>query len=281
MAGGPAAAGRLGVVEIYRRSLKPSDLRFNNWVCRPVAALVVYLLRPTAVTPNQVTFLSLLVALIGDATLLFCPGRVGLAMAALLLYISFVFDCADGQLARIKGQSSPVGAYLDFLMDEIKAVALIAAVAVRLSTDLTALPLLPQQSPGLGWLLGGLFGVVVAASGCSVTTFMRRPEYFEAVHGQPAERVPGFTALRPIGGQPAPAATGVKRLILAPVRLLEWLGKLALHYPAWFYIPALLGRLEWFFVPYVVAHTLYLGRSGLVILLKLGRPIRPPIASPS
>jgi hypothetical protein len=268
------AGERLGVVEIYRRSLKPHDLRFNNWVCRPVAALFVYLLRPTPVTPNQVTFLSLLVALLGDAALLFCPGRMGLAAAALLLYLSFVFDCTDGQLARIKGQSSTVGAYLDFLMDEIKAVALIAAVALRLSRDLTALPLLPEIPPSDGWLLLGLLGVVVAASGCSVTTFMRRPEYFEATTGKKAERVPGFTALREADATATKPPSGVRQLLLLPVRILEWLGKLALHYPAWFYIPALLGRLEWFLIPYLVAHTLYLGRSGLVILIKLGRPLR-------
>src|SRR5690242_11629052 len=153
MAGAPSA-GRPGVIEIYRRSLKPADLRFNNYACRPLAAVFVYLFYSTPITPNQVTFLSMLVALVGDATLLFCPGRVGLGMAALLLYLSFVLDCADGQLARVKGMSSSVGSYLDFLMDEIKAVALIAAVAGRLATDAVALPLplLSDVSVRLAWL---------------------------------------------------------------------------------------------------------------------------------
>ena len=35
--------------------------------------------------------------------------------------------------------------------------------------------------------------VVIAASGISITTFTRRPEYFESVTGQKSERVPGFT----------------------------------------------------------------------------------------
>jgi hypothetical protein len=282
----PARPSRPGVVEIYRRSLKPQDLRFNNWACRPLAAVFVWLLFYVPITPNQITFLSLFVALLADAALLFCPGRTGLGAAALLLYLAFVLDCTDGQLARLRGQTSSVGSYLDFLMDEIKAVALIAAVAGRLALDQTTVPglawltaQLPTLSPlpaaRLAWLGLGLVGVVIAASGISITTFMRRPEYFEAVHGKPAEKVPGFTALRAAETTPAPPASPLKRLVMLPIRTLEWLGKLTLHYPAWFYIPALLGQIEWFLLPYLAAHTLYLGRSALIVLVRLGRPARP------
>ena len=86
----PASVGPLSVVEIYRRSVKADDLRFNRYIARPKAALLVYLLRPTPITPNQVTLLSLLTALIGLATLLLCPGQVGLIAAALVLLLAFV-----------------------------------------------------------------------------------------------------------------------------------------------------------------------------------------------
>jgi phosphatidylglycerophosphate synthase len=39
--------------------------------------------------------------------------------AALVLELSYILDCTDGQLARLKHQTSPVGAHLDFLMDEL------------------------------------------------------------------------------------------------------------------------------------------------------------------
>ena len=271
--------GPLSIAEIYRKSLKPSDLRFNNWVCRPVAAVVVYLLRPTRVTPNQVTFFSFFVHLLGCAALLFCRSREGLWAAALFGYFAFVLDCADGQLARITGRTSPVGSYLDFLVDELKAFTLIAAVAGRLALQGAEIPwpltsglelanLAP--SPTVFWLGLGLCGVVIAASGISITTFTRRPEYFEAVHGKKGERVPGFTRFKEPASD-APPPSPLKRLVMLPVRVLEALGKLALHYPAWFYIPALLGRIEWFLLPYLAAHALYLARAGLVVLVKLGR----------
>jgi phosphatidylglycerophosphate synthase len=271
--------GPLSIAEIYRRSLKPQDYRFNNWVCRPLAAVFVYLLRPTRVTPNQVTFFSFFVHLAGCAALLFFREREGLWAAALIGYLAFVFDCVDGQLARITGRTSPVGSYLDFLVDELKAFTLIAAVAGRLAWIGEPLPpplpwvleLLDLESaPAIFWLAVGLTGVVIAASGISITTFTRRPEYFEAVHGQKGERVPGFTRFKePVEGSRPPSP--VKRLVLLPVRVLEWVGKLALHYPAWFYVPAILGRIEWFLLPYLAAHALYLVRAGLVVLVKLGR----------
>lgn len=269
--------GPLSIAQIYRRSLKPRDLRFNNYACRPLAAVLVYLLRPTKITPNQVTFLSLFVALLADALLALWIAPMGLCMAALCVYLAFVLDCTDGQLARIKGQSSIVGSYLDFMMDEIKAVALIAGVAVHLSRADAALPWAPLAewagSWRLFWLGFGLCGVVVATSGLSLTTFMRRPEYFEATTGKKARRVSGFTALEADepDAAPAPKRSLVGRLVRLPIRILEEAGKLVLHYPAWFYIPALLGHIEWFLIPYVLAHAMYLGRSGLIVLLKLGR----------
>lgn len=265
----PVQTGPLSVVEIYRRSVKAEDLRFNRYIARPKAALLVYLLRPTPITPNQVTLLSLVVSLVGMATLLLCPGLTGLVAAALVLHLAFVLDCVDGQLARIKGLSSPVGAYLDFLVDEIKAVLLVASCAARLAIDgaptLGALPVSSQ----VFWLGLGLLGVCIAAAGISTTTFMRRPEYFEAVHGRKGERVAGYTKFK----EPTEAAPSslLKKIVLLPIRLVEALGKLTLHYPAWFFVPAALGHMEWFLLPYLTAHTLYLGRSWLVVVWKLGR----------
>ncbi len=265
----PVKTGPLSVVEIYRRSVKAEDLRFNRYIARPKAALLVYLLRPTPITPNQVTLLSLVVSLIGLAQLLLCPGLWGLVSAALVLHLAFVLDCVDGQLARIKGLSSPVGAYLDFLVDEIKAVLLIACCAGRLAVEGRAPLLGAPLSPQVFWLAVGLAGVCIAASGISTTTFMRRPEYFEAVHGKKGERVAGYTKFKePEAAKPTSLAGTLVRL---PIRLLEAFGKITLHYPAWFFIPALLGKIEWFLLPYLAAHTMYLGRSWLTVIWKLGR----------
>lgn len=43
--------------------------------------------------------------------------------------LAYAFDCADGQLARVTGQSSPAGARTDLLSDFASQAALVAAVA--------------------------------------------------------------------------------------------------------------------------------------------------------
>lgn len=260
-------AERLSVGKIYRRSIKADDFHFNRYVARPQAALLVYGLHSTRITPNQVTLVSFAVALVAFVTLVFCPGRIGLVAAAAVLHIAFVLDCVDGQLARIKNLSSPVGAYLDFLMDEIKAVLLLGSCAVRLAWTAQTPSFGPTWNAQIVWLTVGLVGCCIASSGISTTTFLRRPEYFEAVHGQKGERVAGYTKLVVLG-TPKRALPSV---LLWPVRLFEGLGRILLHYPAWFFIPACLGKLEWFLWPYLAAHTLYLGRAWLGLVWKLGR----------
>jgi phosphatidylglycerophosphate synthase len=112
-----------------------------------------------------VTLVTLVVFVGGAAMLALCPGYGALVGAAAILEASYVLDCVDGQLARLKGTSSPVGAHLDFLMDEIKAFVLVAAVAIRLW----------RGSNETAWLVEGLLGLVAVATAISLTTFVRRP----------------------------------------------------------------------------------------------------------
>src|SRR3569832_1941669 len=120
------------VAAIYRSSKKKQDINwFTEWIARPPAAVVVYVLRNTPITPNQVTFLSAFVAAGACALLIACLGWVPLVIAAALFEFSFVLDCADGMLARLRKLASPLGHQLDFQMDELKAMLLYGAVAVR------------------------------------------------------------------------------------------------------------------------------------------------------
>src|SRR5690242_16229990 len=106
------------IAAIYRASKKKKDINwFTEWVARPPAAVVVYLLRGTPVTPNQVTFLSAAIAAGACAMLVLLPGWAALVGAAAVFELSFVLDCADGQLARHRKLASPLGHLLDFLMD--------------------------------------------------------------------------------------------------------------------------------------------------------------------
>ncbi|HEV7554582.1 MAG TPA: hypothetical protein VGO00_03945, partial [Kofleriaceae bacterium] len=85
------------IVAIYRASKKKRDINwFTEWVARPPAAVVVYFLRNSPITPNQVTFASAFLAAGACAMFALLPGWTWLVVAALVFEFSFVLDCADG-----------------------------------------------------------------------------------------------------------------------------------------------------------------------------------------
>ena len=70
------------------------------------------LLIPTPVTANGVTVL-MMVAGWAAAGALLIPGLWGALLGALLAQLQMLLDCSDGEVARWKGLSGPVGVFLD------------------------------------------------------------------------------------------------------------------------------------------------------------------------
>jgi phosphatidylglycerophosphate synthase len=239
------------VVDAYRRTRKPKDILWNRFVARPLAAVVIVPLSRTSVTPNQITLATLAVFLVGAGWLALRPGWGALCAGAAILELSYVLDCADGQLARLKGMSSPVGAHLDFLMDELKAFALVAAVAFRLW----------QPAHDSRWLLEGLAGLVVVPGAISLTTFMRRPEYAAATGAAVRQGAGDY-------GEGFAAAAPARR---SPLALVESLGRFLAHYPSYILFVALANRIDLFLHVYLALHAAYAARALLSIARALGR----------
>jgi len=235
------------VAAIYRSSKKKQDINwFTEWIARPPAAVVVYVLRNTPITPNQVTFLSAFVAAGACALLIACLGWVPLVIAAALFEFSFVLDCADGMLARLRKLASPLGHLLDFLMDELKAMLLYGAVAVRMW----------RETGDARMLLVGIAGGFCLASGIALTSFMRRPEYGAK---PPTE-----------DGQPADMKKP-RSLVGWAAFAVEWPARIVVHYPQYIWICALVDRIDLYFWAYGAVNALYLAKSLAVILFRLGR----------
>jgi phosphatidylglycerophosphate synthase len=249
--------GRIG--DVYRRTRKPKDILWNRFVARPLAAVLLVPLQATSITPNQVTLLTLVVFAAGAAMLALAPGWRALVIAAGVIELSYVLDCVDGQLARLKGMSSPVGAHLDFLMDELKAFLLVGATAVRLW--------LPARDAR--WLLEGVVGLIVVAAAISLTTFLRRPEYAAATGSRVSTGAGDYGA----GFGEADAAAAARRRP-APVRALEALGKFIVHYPSYILFVAAANRIDLFLHAYIFMNAAYAARSLLGVAVALGRPAR-------
>ena len=231
----------MSAAEVYRKTRKVPDLFWNAYVCRPIAAVLVDALKDTRITPNQITLSAVFVALGSVAMLLLWPGHAGLIAAVVVFELSYVLDCADGMLARWRATASPVGHLLDFLMDELKAFCLLAAVSVRLF----------QEHGDTRFLLLGLFGLVALASGIALTTFVRRPEV--------------------VGPAVASSAAAPRSPLKRLVGLVEGGAKFLIHYPSYLLYVALFGRIELYFLPYVAINALYAARAFAGVAWRFGR----------
>jgi phosphatidylglycerophosphate synthase len=240
------------VRRIYRESLKPADSLFNLYLARPLAAVVVGALADTGVTPNQVTFAALATMIAGSVVLGAVPGWWGLALGIAGVELSYIFDCADGQLARLTKRTSEVGALLDFLMDELKAYLLVGALSARWFF---------QSQGGPEALIVGLASLIVVASALSLTRFVRTPEYARAT---------GTKQLK--HGEAAGAAHRADRSKLWPV---EMAARAISQYPVTLPVFAIVDRLDLFLYAYGGLHLLYVGRTALPVLWKLGRRPKP------
>ncbi|QTV80189.1 CDP-alcohol phosphatidyltransferase family protein [Microbacterium sp. NIBRBAC000506063] len=83
-------------------------------------------------TPNQVTAVSALLGIAGILTLALVPLWWAGIVAAALLLLGYVFDSADGQLARLQGGGGPAGEWLDHVVDAARAPLVHIGVAVFL-----------------------------------------------------------------------------------------------------------------------------------------------------
>ncbi|EGX54807.1 integral membrane transferase, partial [Streptomyces zinciresistens K42] len=112
-----------------KSAVKSRDGFFTTFFISPYSRYLARWCARRGMTPNQVTTASLITALIAAG----CAAtgtRGGFVAAGLLLILSFVLDCTDGQLARYSLQYSTLGAWLDATFDRAKEYAYYAGLAL-------------------------------------------------------------------------------------------------------------------------------------------------------
>lgn len=146
----------------FRATIKPVEVEelIDLLVHRPLAHLIARAAYPTAITPDQLTVLSMCVGLASGwcAWSARSEGPAWLAAAGTLLIASAVVDCSDGQLARMRQSSSRFGRMLDGLVDAIVQAAVLPPVLVHLWDTHRAAP-----SHAAAWLAAGVVAVVTGA----------------------------------------------------------------------------------------------------------------------
>lgn len=106
---------------------KPASLDglISRYLNRPLSRPAARLLAHTPVTPNEVTLLSLLIA-VGAGWLAYAGHNV---WAAVAVHASSVIDGVDGDLARATGRSSRFGAVFDAVLDRYADAAIAGGAA--------------------------------------------------------------------------------------------------------------------------------------------------------
>ncbi|WP_199537160.1 CDP-alcohol phosphatidyltransferase family protein [Spongiactinospora gelatinilytica] len=105
-----------------RAACKARDAWWTVLLVDPIACrLVRWAAGRTSITPNQVTGLAFVLGVC--AALCFSVGEWGfLALGALFFHLGFIADCVDGKLARLKGNGTTFGLWLDFSLDQVRLV---------------------------------------------------------------------------------------------------------------------------------------------------------------
>ncbi len=137
----------------------------DEWVNHHFSLRITRVLARTPITPNQVTVVSILVAIaLVLSTAL--GGRTGVIVGGCLLQLHNILDSCDGELARLRFQYSKLGQWLDSISDCLADGGFVAACAIAAGG--------PWLTIGLGvvgarlyleadtyrhvWRLGGDFG---------------------------------------------------------------------------------------------------------------------------
>lgn len=143
----PAAERRL-----LSALVKETDGFMARHIDRPISLQVSRLLAPTAVTPNQMTIISVVIGLCG-APFFLSAVWWWQTVGALLFLVHSIVDGCDGELARLKFQESRYGGILDFWGDNIVHVVIFVCMAAGWTLASAAMwPLLLGAAATVGTL---------------------------------------------------------------------------------------------------------------------------------
>ena len=143
---------RLAERRLMRALVKDTDGFMARHVERPISLQISRLLAPTAITPNQMSLISIVVGICGAP--FFLSQRASLQTIGALLFLAHsILDGCDGELARLKFEESRWGGVLDFWGDNVVHVVVFACMAIGWSVAAAARwPLLLGAAAVLGTL---------------------------------------------------------------------------------------------------------------------------------
>ncbi|MEW9546843.1 CDP-alcohol phosphatidyltransferase family protein [Nonomuraea sp. NPDC050783] len=175
---------------------KRRDSWWTVYFVDPVACRVaIFVANRTRITPNGLTVLSLVLGAASAA----CFAMNHLVAGAVVFYLSFMIDCVDGKIARLKGTGTPFGLWLDYVGDRIRVVLCAGGLAYGQYT------------------LTGEVGYVVLGAAVAVLDLFRYVNAPQMKRVREAVREEGQGPVsREFGGPPAPEEEDTQPLHRVP-----------------------------------------------------------------
>lgn len=106
-----------------RAVCKKRDAWWTVFLVDPLAVrLTLLVANRTSITPDALTVGAFVLGL-GAAGCFAVATPQALVAGAVLYHLSFVLDCVDGKIARLKGSGTFFGAWLDYMLDRLRVLA--------------------------------------------------------------------------------------------------------------------------------------------------------------
>jgi phosphatidylglycerophosphate synthase len=111
---------------------KPLDAAITRYLYRPLARPLTYVFLRSPLSPNAISILSILLSLVGCA-IASGPGAGTHVLGLAMLWLGCIVDCNDGEVARLRLESSKAGAWLDAMGDDMARIALVLSLGSHVS----------------------------------------------------------------------------------------------------------------------------------------------------
>ncbi len=154
----------------YKKSLKMLEVEeiFDLFFYRPLAFLLVKLIYPTNITPNQLTIGAIIMGIIGG--IFYAQGTPlspePFVIGAFFFMMFNILDCSDGQLARLKKNGTHTGRIIDGLADYIAILAIYIGIGIGFANN--------NDNPLLYWGLLALAGASITIQAILVDYYRNR-----------------------------------------------------------------------------------------------------------
>ena len=167
----PVIAGKVAVLVTDASSVREAERRLweslasnadgivDRFLNRPLGRYLSKILIHVPFSPNQVSIVSTLVGILSGW--FFASGYF--ISGALLLQLSAIIDCVDGDLARVLFKESRLGKWLDLVGDQFVHIAVFAGIGFGLARS-------DPASPALG--ISAVLGVIISFD--VIVCFMQR-----------------------------------------------------------------------------------------------------------